>query len=58
MTAIDGIGWKNRINDLRRIYSLWERCQVDGMHILGTIDRFRDDLQHAARLRGLLPPER
>lgn len=58
MAVIDGIGWKNRLNDLRRIYTLWERHQIDGMYTLATLDRFRDDLQHAARLRGMLPPER
>jgi hypothetical protein len=56
MAVIDGIGWKNRVNDLRRIYGLWERRQIDGMYTLATLDRFRDDLQQAARLRGLLPP--
>jgi len=56
MAVIDGIGWKNRVNDLRRIYTLWERHQIDGMYTLTTLGRFRDDLQHAARLRGLLPP--
>ena len=58
MAVIDGIGWKNRVNDLRRIYSLWERQQIDGMYTLATLDRFRDDLEYAAHLRGLLPPER
>jgi hypothetical protein len=56
MAVIDGIGWKNRVNDLRRIYTLWERRQIDGMYTLAGLDRFRDDLQQAARLRGLLPP--
>jgi hypothetical protein len=56
MAVIDGIGWKNRVNDLRRIYALWERRQIDGMYTLASLDRFRDDLQQAARLRGLLPP--
>jgi len=56
MAVIDGIGWKNRVNDLRRIYTLWERQQIDGMYTLATLDTFRRDLQQAARLRGLLPP--
>jgi hypothetical protein len=58
MAVIDGIGWKNRINDLRRIHALWEHRQIDGMYTLATLDRFREDLQEAARLRGLLPRER
>jgi hypothetical protein len=54
MAVIDGIGWKNRISDLRRIFTLWENHQIDGMYTLANIDLFRDDLEQAARLRGLL----
>lgn len=54
MAVIDGIGWKSRIADLRRLYDLWERQQIDGMYTLLTLDRFRADLAEAARLRGLL----
>jgi hypothetical protein len=55
MAVIDGIGWKNRASDLRRIFSLWETQQIDGMYTLATLDRFRDDLERASRLSGLLP---
>jgi hypothetical protein len=54
MALIDGIGWKSRIADLRRIYTLWANHQIDGMYSLANIDLFRDDLEEAARLRGLL----
>jgi hypothetical protein len=54
MAVIDGIGWKNRIADLRRIYTLWESHQIDGMYSLANLGLFRDDLEQAARLRGLL----
>ena len=57
MAVIDGIGWKSRQSDLRRLYDLWARQQIDGMYTLATLDDFRRDLQQAARLRGLLPPE-
>jgi hypothetical protein len=53
MVVIDGIGWKSRINDLRRIYRLWESRQIDGMYTLQSLDAFRADLTNAARLRGL-----
>lgn len=56
IAVIDGIGWKNRVKDLRRIYKLWESEQIDGMYTLATLGSFRTDLQQAARLRGLLPP--
>jgi len=54
MALIDGIGWKSRIADLRRIYALWENHQIDGMYSLANIDLFRDDLGLAARRCGLL----
>lgn len=58
MVVVDGIGWKNRLKDLRRIYALWERNQIDGMYTLSTLRSFRTDLHDAARLRGLLPARR
>jgi hypothetical protein len=57
MAVIDGIGWKSRQADLRRLYDLWERQQIDGMYTLATLDDFRQDLEQAARLRGLLPSD-
>lgn len=54
IAVIDGIGWKGRLQDLRRIYDLWATNQIDGMYTLGTLDRFMDDLAEAARLRGLI----
>ncbi|MFF0366947.1 hypothetical protein [Micromonospora sp. NPDC005087] len=54
IAVIDGIGWKSRTADLRRIYDLWATKQIDGMYTLATLDAFRDDIEHAARLRGLL----
>ncbi|HUD36997.1 MAG TPA: hypothetical protein VMR14_08875 [Streptosporangiaceae bacterium] len=55
MVVVDGIGWKNRLNDLRRIYTLWESKQIDGMYTISTLSSFRADLRQAARLRDLLP---
>lgn len=54
MAVIDGIGWKSRVADLRRIHQLWVDGEIDGMYTLSTLDRFRDDLEQAAHLRGLL----
>lgn len=54
MAVIDGIGWLSRANDLRKIHALWQSGQIDGMYTLATLDAFRADLEHAARLRGLL----
>lgn len=54
IAVIDGIGWKNRASDLRRIHQLWADQQIDGMYTLATLDRFRVDVADAARLRTLL----
>lgn len=54
MAVIDGIGWKQRQADLRRIHSLWEQQQIDGMYTLATLGDFREDLEQAARRHGLL----
>ncbi len=34
--AVDGIGWKSRQADLRRIYRRWEQSTIDGMYTLST----------------------
>jgi hypothetical protein len=54
MAAIDGIGWKSRRADLRRLYDLWADGEIDGMYTLSTLDRFRSDVEAAARRVGLL----
>ncbi|WP_293782364.1 hypothetical protein [uncultured Aeromicrobium sp.] len=54
IAVVDGIGWKSRRADLRRIHQLWASRQIDGMYTLATLDRFRTDLAEAARLRRLL----
>lgn len=54
MAVIDGIGWKSRIADLKRIHALWADGSIDGMYTLATLDDFRDALEDAARLRGLI----
>ena len=52
IAVVDGIGWKSRIADLRRLYTLWESHQIDGMYSLASLDQFRAALAEAARLRG------
>ena len=54
MVVVDGIGWKSRQADLRRIYDLWASSHIDGMYTLASLDTFRSDLDSAARLRRLL----
>lgn len=52
---VDGIGWYSRVNDLRRIYRLWERQSIDGLYSLAHMGQFRQDLREAAIRLGLLP---
>lgn len=52
--VVDGIGWKSRKADLRRIHGLWMNRQIDGMYTLATLDRLREDIADAARLRKLI----
>lgn len=55
LAVVDGIGWKNRQADLRRIYRLRERNQIDGMYTLAMLDAFEADIRRAAQIRGLVP---
>lgn len=54
MAAVDGIGWKNRIADLRRIYDLCAAGHIDGLYTLSSLDRFQADLTAAARRLDLI----
>lgn len=53
MAAVDGIGWKSRVKDLRRIHELWETKQIDGLYTLSSLGDFRADLLAAAMRLGL-----
>ena len=53
--VIDGIGWKSRQADLRRIHDLWERRSIDGVYTLAHLDRLEADLRSAATRIGLTP---
>lgn len=54
LAVVDGIGWKPRKADLRRIHDLWATNAIDGLYTVSAVDQFRTDLEPAARLRGLL----
>jgi len=53
LAVVDGIGWKGRMADLRRIWALWNRGEIDGLYTLATLDQFRVDLDNFATLRGV-----
>jgi hypothetical protein len=54
LAVVDGIGWLNRLGDFRRMYALAESRRIDGLYALADLDRFRGDLEQAARRHGLL----
>ncbi len=51
---VDGMGWKSRQADLRKIHRLWEKQSIDGLYSLAHMDQFRRDLKAAARRLGLI----
>jgi hypothetical protein len=53
--VVDGIGWRNRQADLRRLHGLWDRREIDGLYTLAHLARFESDLKTAAVRLGLLP---
>lgn len=54
--VVDGIGWKSRQSDLRRIYELWDRRSIDGLYTLAHLDRLEGDLRSAAMRLALVRP--
>lgn len=54
LAVIDGIGWKHRQADLRRLHALWVAQDIDGMYTLATLSDFKTDVQSFARRLGLL----
>lgn len=53
LAVVDGIGWKGRMADLKRIWSLWDTGEIDGLYTLATLDQFKTDLDNFASLRGV-----
>jgi len=51
--AVDGIGWKSRVKDLRRLRALFEQRAIDGIFCLRSLDQFRVALRDAASRVGL-----
>ena len=47
--VVDGIGWKSRKADLRRIYDLWSNDMIAGVYSLAHFDEFRSELESAVR---------
>lgn len=56
LAVVDGIGWRNRQADLRRLHGLWDRREIDGLYTLAHLSRFEADLRAAASRLGLTNP--
>jgi hypothetical protein len=54
MAVIDGVGWLSRANDLRKLHTLWTNGEIDGMYTVSTLDKFKVDLENAARFKMLI----
>lgn len=54
--VVDGIGWRSRQGDFRRLYALLEASRIDGLYTLSDLHAFRDDLWDAAVRVKLLSP--
>lgn len=55
LAVVDGIGWRRRIADLKRIWELRATNQIDGLYSLATLDQFRKDLRDFSRYRHVTP---
>ncbi|MBB4634959.1 hypothetical protein [Longimicrobium terrae] len=45
--VVDGIGWRNRKADLRRIHALWDSEDIDGLYTLSHLGSFEVALRNA-----------
>lgn len=54
MAAIDGIGWLRRSGPLRKIHTMWANGEIDGMYTVSRLDKFKTDLEAAARFKNLI----
>lgn len=52
--AVDGVGWKGRQADFRRLHKLWADSKIDGIYSASTLPDFKSALIVAARRLGLL----
>jgi hypothetical protein len=53
--VVDGIGWRSRQADLRRLYELWIAQKIDGLFTLNMLSQFKAALQDAIARLGLTP---
>ena len=52
--VVDGIGWRGRQSDLRRIFQLSQSRRIDGIFNLSSLGAFRLELRDAARRLGMI----
>jgi hypothetical protein len=54
--VVDGIGWRSRQGDFRRMFALLEAGRIDGLYTLADLARFAGDLRDAGVRAKLLDP--
>lgn len=52
--AVDGIGWKGRQADFKRLHALWAESRIDGVYSASTMPDFKIELIKACQRLGLL----
>ncbi len=51
--AVDGIGWKGRQADFKRLHALWAESRIDGIYSASTMPEFKAELIKACQRLGL-----
>jgi len=51
---VDGVGWRQRQSDLRRLWTLFERGEIDGLYTMSSLDDFKAAIEAASRRLGII----
>lgn len=46
---VDGVGWRRRQSDLKRLWALFERGEIDGLYTVSHLDDFKAAIEAASR---------
>ena len=52
---VDGVGWHRRRSDLKRLWTLFERGEIDGLYTVSRLSDFKTAIEAAGRRLGLIP---
>lgn len=51
---VDGVGWRRRQSDLKRLWTLFERGEIDGLYTMSHLDDFKAAIEAASRRLGII----